>query len=122
MTMNSRFSLRLMVASTAAIIMAATAAPAFADGTDAPTTTVRYSDLNLANTAGISQLYGRIRVAANKVCQPFSHKAPFAAQAMDACVDQAMSRAITEVHQPALSAMFVEISGRQQSTRMAQLN
>ena len=122
MTMNSRFSLRLMLISTAAIMMAATAAPALAGGTDAPTATVHYGDLNLANSAGITQLYGRIRVAADKVCQPYSSKEPFVSPAMHACVNQSMSRAITDVHLPALTAMFVEKSGKQQPTRMAQLN
>jgi UrcA family protein len=123
MTMLSRFSLRTMLVSTAAVMMTATALPSLADSLDAPlSASVNYSDLNLANTAGIAQLYGRIRVAANKVCQPFSHRAPFAAQAMDACVDTAMTKAITDVHQPALTAMYVEKSGKAQSTRLAQLN
>ena len=122
MIKTSRFSLRLMLASTAAVMMAATAAPALADAIDAPpSATVSYSDLNLANAAGIAQLYGRIRFAANKVCQPFSHKAPFAAQQMDACVDKAMSQAITDVHQPALTARYIEKTGKAQSTRLAQL-
>lgn len=123
MTKTSRFNLRLMLASTAAAMMAASAVPALADAIDAtPSATVSYSDLNLTNAAGINQLYGRIRVAANKVCQPFSHRAPFAAQQMDTCVDKAMSQAITDVHQPALTAMYIEKTGKAQSTRLAQLN
>jgi UrcA family protein len=122
MTMNSPFSLRLILVSTVAVIMGATAAPARAEDGDAPAVTVNFGDLNLAHPAGITQLYGRIRAAANKVCQPYSIKAPFAAQAMDACVGKAMSKAITDVHEPALTAMYVEKSGKAATTRVARLN
>jgi UrcA family protein len=88
---------------------------AHADDTAAAPTKmlVHYSDLDLSRPAGALSLYRRLQTAAETVCTPLDgqdvgHKLMFRH-----CVADAISRAVTEVDQPALGAYYrAKLQGR----------
>lgn len=86
----------------------ATLAPfAHADTSNAPKQVlIRYADLDLTQFSGVSVLYSRLQRAARQVCAPLNSKVPEMAAAYRSCALDAMSRAVTQVDQPALSAYY----------------
>jgi UrcA family protein len=85
--------LSLAVRSVAAIALIGTAIPAFAQSEDAPTVSVRYSDLNLASKAGVAALHQRIARAADQVCGSADSRDLAANAAINACRQRAVSDA-----------------------------
>jgi UrcA family protein len=53
-------------------------------------------------------LYWRIQAAAEKVCSPFEASGHAAKMYPDACINKAISKAVTKVDQPALSRVYSE--------------
>lgn len=105
---------RLLAASGAAASMlalslavgGAQAAPATDPVTGAPAVNVRFGDLNLATTAGVQTLYRRIAAAAKEVC-PQADFAELGRYAISrACQARAIERAVREVHDPRLAAVY----------------
>jgi UrcA family protein len=80
--------------------------PAYAGETVTQSVTVSYSDLNLSNVAGAKTLYGRIRMAARKVCT-VDGESPYEFQNVDKrrCIRSAIDQAIIKVGSPVLVAM-----------------
>src|SRR5262249_55150293 len=74
---------------------------------------IHYSDLDLTRPAGAVTLYRRLQTAAETVCtringEDVNHKLMFRR-----CVADALSRAVTEVDQPALGAYYrAKLEGR----------
>jgi UrcA family protein len=69
---------------------------------------VRYDDLNLTSTRGASTLYSRINAAAREVCDAsdlLSRELGTRA-AVDACVQKAISGAVTDVGRSELFAIY----------------
>jgi len=66
---------------------------------------VRYADLDLTRRAGVIELYRRIENAARVVCTSPDPTAPKPAPT-DACLTDAVSRAVAEINQPALNRYF----------------
>ncbi len=81
--------------------LAATAAtvsiPAFAGTVVAPTTEVRYSDLNLASAGGAEALKVRVARAAKRVCTLEGDKTLHGAAEARACARVAVARAMPQV-------------------------
>jgi UrcA family protein len=105
MTMNT--STRLILAATIfAALTCSTASVSFASDTPDPLQVkVKYDDLNASSNSGAITLYNRIRVAADTVCQPLHphNVADLAGRTIfAACVQKAMSNAISDVNEPAL--------------------
>ena len=94
--------------------------PAVADSFDAPQITVKYGDLNLANSQGVATLYSRIQAAAKNVCWQDGRGVQATVQG-NRCVDKAILGAVTKVNNSALSAMYGEKSGKEMPTRVASL-
>jgi UrcA family protein len=94
--------------------------PASADSFDAPQVTVKYGDLNLANSQGVATLYSRIQAAAKNVCWQDGRDIQSTVQ-RNACVDKAISGAVTKVNNSALSAMYGQKTGKEMPTRVASL-
>jgi len=65
--------------------------------------TVKYADLNIASASGALVLYERIRAAAQSACNYFWFKTD-ADEAR--CVQNTIAKAVAEVNQPALSAVY----------------
>lgn len=68
--------------------------------------TVRYTDLNLATDAGNAALYARLESAARKVCAPSDIRDLGQMAAASACAQQAIARAVQDVHSPKLAAVY----------------
>lgn len=110
MTADYRFRSLITAALGCALFSVVAAMPAAADTeSNPPTMTVSYSDLDVSQPHGAALLYGRIRRAAQLVCTPSAGSIlgfPGLAARSRACVQQAITMAVTSVDRPALSAVF----------------
>jgi UrcA family protein len=125
MTTTTTFTLRNLLAPAAFAVMTATAAaaPAVADGLgDAVSDHVKYGDLDLTHPAGVNELYNRIRMASKVVCAQLSGRELVDVQLYNACFTSAMSHAVADVKQPALTALYLEKTGNSHSQRLAMLD
>ncbi len=74
---------------------------------------VHYADLDLVRSPGVVALYRRLQGAAETVCTPLNGPDVGHALMFRHCVADAMSRAVTEVDQPALGAYYrAKLQGR----------
>jgi UrcA family protein len=72
-----------------------------------PSVTVRYSDLNLDSTAGVTSLYKRIEDAATEVCRPVEGPQSVSRvlwSAWNKCFHHAITDAVRAVHNDKLGA------------------
>ena len=100
----NRFMLGLAVLALPSALWAADAAAAVSVQ-DPPSVTVRYYDLNLNSSQGVTGLYQRIRGAASEVCRSFEGREPLERQVTrNDCFTQAVANAVRAVHSDALSA------------------
>lgn len=99
----TNFRRSLVLASAFAALTATTLSFAAAPGDDVPTVAVRYNDLNLATSAGVSALYQRIAHAARQVCpDPYTRDLAMVAAA-ESCQAEAIARAVSEVNNKQLA-------------------
>ena len=71
----------------------------------AESTEVRYGDLDLDNPAGVAQLYVRLQVAAEKVCDSRFHPGTLVVSASwRTCVADALTQAVAAVDRPSVTA------------------
>jgi len=84
---------------------AGAASAAGADG-DVPTILVRYSDLSLATDTGVNTLYRRIVSAAAQVCPEKSIGNLSAYPVIEACRQQAIEKAVQQIHNARLAALY----------------
>jgi UrcA family protein len=68
-------------------------------------TTVRFGDLNLANPDGAKALMGRIRRAANQVCEP-TPASPSEYADWRNCIADATKDAVTRLNVPTVTAAY----------------
>jgi UrcA family protein len=68
--------------------------------------TVKYGDLNLSNPLGATALYSRIVAAAHQVCDSSNDLA--SQVRAHACLNKAISEAVTKVGHPGLIAVYIE--------------
>lgn len=95
----------------APIAMVASAAQA-REPVDAPRhMVVSFRDLNLGSTEGVTALYKRIKSAAQEVCEAWDTSRLSQAQAQ-ACVNQAMSRAVAQINSPMLTSLYRAKTGK----------
>ena len=96
---------RLLLLSLVAII----ASPlAMADAlVNVKTEVVHYDDVRLISNVGAAVLYGRLRSAAERVCGgPVDSQQIAAHKRYRICMDEAVSKAVSEVNNPLLSQYF----------------
>jgi UrcA family protein len=77
--------------------------------------TVRYADLDLSQSAGVEQLYRRIKVAARQVCVPENSRDLQSVAAADHCREQAIAHSIATVDTPALTNYYLAQTGKSMS-------
>jgi len=97
-----RTKIRLLLLS----ILATSASPfAMADATlNVKSEVVRYDDVRLISPVGAAVLYGRLRAAAERACGGPFDALPIAQQKRyRACVDETLSKAVSDVNHPILS-------------------
>jgi UrcA family protein len=87
---------------------------ACADSPSAPTQrVVHFNDLNLAHTEGVAALYQRLRAAAGETCSLPDERTLERGRRFQACVDDALSVAVSKVDEPALSSYYqAQLDGR----------
>jgi UrcA family protein len=79
---------------------------------DSRSETVKFSDLNLSSPAGVEALYGRIHLAAGRVCQQPGGEL----EAQRSCMTKAERNAIAKVNVPLLTAFYQNKTGTQPQT------
>jgi UrcA family protein len=110
---GSRFKFALlMLTSAVACAAAAGTASAATPDTDVPSIVVRYSNQTLATDQGVQQLYGRIVRAARQVCPDASIHDLGARASVQQCRQQAVARAIHQIDNPELAALYATNSKR----------
>jgi UrcA family protein len=99
-----RFS---MAAVAASITFAIASNTAYAVGSEysPPAVIVTYSDLNLANGAGVKTLYRRLSAAAATVCRHFNRRDTAQRTKWQQCHEGALRAAVLDVNVPGLLAM-----------------
>ena len=75
-----------------------------------PTATVRYSDLDLTTTDGLHVLYQRLRVASRQVCRAYEGPELTQFSHWQACYNQALNGAVTQLKLPGLTSLHVKSS------------
>jgi UrcA family protein len=78
----------------------------------APTALVRYGDLNVSEPLGARRLLERIRAAAGRVCPEADSRDLAAMQIRWQCMNDAVARAVQQVHSPAVAALYRRSGGR----------
>jgi UrcA family protein len=101
----NRFTLGLAVLALAPALSVADASAATVSAQDPPSVTVRYYDLSLNSSQGVTVLYQRIRGAAGQVCRSLEGREPLELQvARNDCFAHSVANAVRAVHYDALSA------------------
>jgi UrcA family protein len=100
----------IAIASIALTLASSTAAHA-ADEV-APTLTVNFADLNLNKPQGAAILFARIRMAARTVCEELRAAGAKESARYKACVQVAISNAVTHVDRPELTEYIAGLSGK----------
>ncbi len=90
----------------AALILGASAVASAAGDADSLQKTVKYTDTSVSTATGAATLYNRIRIASEEVCAPLGHGDLSSKMKVAACSHKAIVDAVTQVNQPALSAVY----------------
>jgi UrcA family protein len=83
---------------------------------------VRFNDLDLTRIEGTTALYGRLRGAASRVCEPLQSRQMELAANHHACMDQAVADAVAKVNRPMLSQYHQQRTNGAGLVRLAQAN
>ena len=82
---------------------------------------VHFGDLDLSRSAGAAALYQRLKGAAETVCAPLDDRNVARHMSFRACVQSAISTAVANVDQPALTAYYeTKTIGRNATIQIAQ--
>ena len=107
-TARPRIALAIL-AGFAGIFAAGAAGAANADG-GVPSVVVKYDATSLSTEGGVSDLYRRITSAAKKVCPDASIRDLVGQRRVDECRNQAVSRAIGQIDNSKLAALYASRS------------
>lgn len=77
-----------------------------AEGTDSRQKTIQYTQLSVSSAQGAAILYNRIRMASEEVCPPLTHGDLSSRMHAEACMHKAIADAVSQVNQPALTAVY----------------
>jgi UrcA family protein len=117
--MNSRNAFRpsvLFGAALAAALLSSTSFAADRPGT-VPVVTVRYTQTELSNTSGATNVYARIRNAARMVCGD-SGRSLDEQRIYRSCYHATIEAAVADVHSPLLETVYHAQEHRQPYTAM----
>ena len=120
-TMNNTKGIRRWIATALCGLIASSfaALAAASDSFAPPSVRVNFGDLDVSRPQGAAVLYSRIRAAAQKVCSPHEVGGLAAKMHLDACINKAISEAVTTVDAPALSGVYRAKVGTSLPTRLA---
>ena len=97
---------RAAIMTTVAVIGFALSAAASA-GTDTPTLTVKYNDLNVESEQGARELYSRLRTASRHVCSAFEGRELRQRAAWKECYQEALTKAVMDLNVERLTALHL---------------
>jgi UrcA family protein len=126
--MRSSYSIKLSAAALLAAFVGigATVPASAAPPVVAESTEVRYADLDLDSAAGVAELYARLQVAAEKVCDSRFHPGTHVVSASwRTCVAEALTQAVAAVDRPAVTAYHASnasLPDARSATRLAARN
>jgi UrcA family protein len=80
---------------------------------------LKYSDLNLSKAADASELYIRIKIAAQEVCRRFEDRDLQSQNYFHQCVHQAIVDAVTTIDRPTLYAAYNARNPNSKQVRLA---
>jgi len=109
-TTGSRNKFALVVLAGLAGLAAFGTASAASPGSGAPTLAVHYTEQSLATDRGVNELYHRIASAAAKVCPDVSIRDLGAMRQVEACRNEAIARAIAQIDNSKLAALYASRS------------
>jgi UrcA family protein len=89
-----------------ALISSLSSLASAAEGTDSLQKTVKYASASVASEQGAATLYNRIRIASEEVCSPLEHGDLSSRMHAYACAHKAIADAVSQVNQPALTAVY----------------
>jgi UrcA family protein len=73
---------------------------------DVPAVAVKYDPMSLTSDRGARQLYSRLKNAAAEVCPQYAGGGLLVSAAIQACRDQAVARAVLQINNPRLVAVY----------------
>jgi len=76
------------------------------ENTDSLQKSIKYTALAVSSTQGAASLYNRIRMASEEVCSPLAHGDLASKMHAKACSHKAIADAVSQVNQPALTAIY----------------
>ena len=97
-----RFTTTMMIFALGLGFQSAHAAPP----QDVPSRVVQFGDLDLSGSPGAAVLYRRLKGAAETVCDPLDDRQLARHMQFKACVQSAISTAVSKVDRPALTAYY----------------
>jgi UrcA family protein len=103
---GSRAKFASLLLGSLAGVMAVGAASAASPDSGLPTVVVKYSEQSLATDGGVNDLYRRITNAAKQVCPAASIREFRALRQVEECRDQAVARAIRQIDNSRLAALY----------------
>jgi len=112
----NRFTTTMMVSALGLVSQLANAAPA----QDPPTVVVRFADLDLTHTQGVTVLYQRLKSAAETVCATQNGRDLGSQTRYKICWQSALGTAVAKVDQPALSGYHRAKFGGNATIQIAQ--
>jgi UrcA family protein len=105
-------SIRLAAAMLASAALALAVPTAQADSLDGPRQkVVSFKDLNMNTREGIEVAFKRIKYAARDVCA-VPDRYDLSEMALRPCVNDAVARAVADVHSPLLTSLYEEKTGK----------
>jgi UrcA family protein len=107
---GSRAKFALLMVGSLVGVLGLGAASAATHDRDVPAVVVKYSELNLSTDAGVNTLYHRIMYAARQVCPDESIRDLKAHEQVAVCRDQAIARAIRQINNSRLAALYASHS------------
>jgi UrcA family protein len=107
---RQRAKVALLVLGSLAGIVAAGVAGAASPAADVSSMVVKYDGASLATDSGVNDLYRRIMFAAKKVCPDPSIRDLSGQRQAEACRNQAVSRAIRQIDNSQLAALYASHS------------
>ena len=107
MLMHQSRSASVRVVGTALVIASASlfASLASAKGDDGVSKVVTYRDLDPSRSTDAQRLYARLKYASKQVCSSYDGRGLEMWRLRDACVDEALTKAVEEVNEPQLTAL-----------------
>jgi UrcA family protein len=89
---------------------------------DVPSIVVHFTDLDVSRAEGATALYRRLKVAAETVCAPLEDRDVARQMKFRACVQRAISTAVAQVDQPALTRYYEATISRHNAPRKVAQN